>query len=63
MAFLFQRFVDHYAFEEIKKRAIFVHIDCPGQEEDANDLEKPFPTIQVRFCFCIEPIFNQAQLG
>ena len=48
--YAFQRFVDNEAFEEIKKRSIFVHIDLPGHEEGADALPESFtyPTIQVR---------------
>lgn len=40
-------FINHETFEEIKKRAIFVHIDVPGQEDNAEDLPAgKFPTMQ-----------------
>ncbi len=42
----FMRFVDHEAFEEIKKRAIFVHVDMPGHEMGAAD-QDAYPIIQV----------------
>lgn len=44
----FEKFIDHETFEEIKKRAIFVHIDLPGQEDDAENLpdDFSFPTMQ-----------------
>lgn len=47
-----QRFVDHEAFEEIKKRAIFVHVVIPGHEENGADLPDSFnfPIIQVSPC-------------
>ena len=40
--------IDHDTFEEIKKRAIFVHIDVPGQEDNAEELpdDFAFPAIQ-----------------
>lgn len=47
----FQKFCDNEAFEEIKKRAIIVHVDMPGHEPGAEDLPDSFnfPCIQVRF--------------
>ncbi len=44
-----QKFVDNDTFEEIKKRAIFVHVDMPGHEDGAGDLPDSFhyPLIQV----------------
>ena len=44
-----QKFVDHEAFDEIKRRAIFVHVDMPGHEDDAEDFKDHggFPRIQV----------------
>ena len=45
--FALQKFCDHEAFEEIKRRAIFVHVDVPGHEDGAEDMpEGTFPTIQ-----------------
>lgn len=43
-----QKFTDHPGFEEIKKRAILVHVDMPGHEPGATDLpdDFTFPTIQ-----------------
>lgn len=42
-----KKFVDSEAFEEISKRAIFVHVDVPGHEQGAPDLaEGSFPVIQ-----------------
>ena len=40
--------VDHETFESIKKRAIFIHVDIPGQEDNAEDLPNnfQFPTMQ-----------------
>ena len=33
-----EKLIEHETFEEIKRRAIFVHVDVPGQEDDAEDL-------------------------
>ena len=46
---IFQRFVGNPLFEDIRKRAIFVHVDLPGQEDDAEAMgdDAPFPTMQV----------------
>lgn len=43
-----QKFCDNEAFEEIKKRAIIVHVDMPGHEPGAEDLPDSFnfPCIQ-----------------
>ncbi len=43
-----QKFVEHEAFEEIKKRCVFVFVDMPGHEDGAEDLPESFnyPTIQ-----------------
>ena len=30
-----ENLIEHDTFEEIKKRAIFVHVDLPGQEDHA----------------------------
>merc|ERR1712141_891216 len=40
--------IQHDTFEEIKKRAIFVHVDLPGQEDEAEELPSDFhyPTMQ-----------------
>ena len=48
-ATIFQRFVGNPLFEDIRKRAIFVHVDLPGQEDDAEAMgdDAPFPTMQV----------------
>ena len=48
--FRLQKFCDNEAFEEIKKRAIIVHVDMPGHEPGAEDLPDSFtfPCIQVR---------------
>ena len=34
----FHDFVEHPVMKEIKERSIFIHVDLPGQEDDANDL-------------------------
>lgn len=43
-----ERLIDDESFEEIKKRAIFVHIDVPGQGDDEEELPNDFhfPTMQ-----------------
>ena len=48
-ATIFQRFVGNPLFEDIRKRAVFVHVDLPGQEDDAEAMgdDAPFPTMQV----------------
>ena len=48
---IFQRFIGSPLFEDIRKRAVFVHVDLPGQEDDAEDMgdDAPFPTMQVSF--------------
>jgi len=53
MAFLlfyeFKKYFEHESFDEIKKRAIFIHIDVPGQEDGAADFQDDFvfPRLQV----------------
>jgi len=44
----FHDFVEHPCMKEIKERSIFIHVDLPGQEDDANDLPEDFkyPTMQ-----------------
>ena len=46
-----QRFIGSPLFEDIRKRAVFVHVDLPGQEDDAEEMgdDAPFPTMQVYF--------------
>ena len=43
-----EHLIGHESFEDIKKRAIFVHVDIAGQEDDAEDLPSDFqfPTMQ-----------------
>jgi len=38
-------FSGHPSMEEIRKRAVFLHVALPGQEPEADDLTKPFPTM------------------
>ncbi|KAI2802456.1 hypothetical protein RDWZM_009915 [Blomia tropicalis] len=40
-----KEFVDIDCMVEIRLRSVFIHVDVPGQEDNANDLEN-FPTIQ-----------------
>lgn len=44
----FHDFVEHPVMKEIKERSIFIHVDLPGQEDDASDLPEDFryPTMQ-----------------
>ncbi|XP_022696714.1 uncharacterized protein ZK1073.1-like [Varroa jacobsoni] len=44
----FQDFVDHPCMSEIKQRSVFIHVDVPGQHDNADDLPNDFnyPTIQ-----------------
>lgn len=44
----FHDFVEHPVMKEIKERSIFIHVDLPGQEDDAPDLPEDFkyPTMQ-----------------
>ena len=43
-----EHLIGHETFEDIKKRAIFVHVDIPGQEDNGEDLPNDFhfPTMQ-----------------
>jgi predicted esterase len=45
----FRKFIDNKNFEDIRKRAVFVHVDLPGQEDEAEDFpdDQAFPTIQA----------------
>lgn len=45
----FQDFVEHPCMAEIKQRSVFIHVDVPGQEDNAAELpsEFNFPTIQM----------------
>ncbi|XP_043229801.1 uncharacterized protein ZK1073.1-like isoform X1 [Amphibalanus amphitrite] len=44
----FHDFVEHPVMKEIKERSIFIHVDVPGQEDDAITLpdDFKFPTMQ-----------------
>lgn len=44
----FVNFVDHPSMEEVKKKSLFIHVNVPGQEENAPDLPEhyKFPTLQ-----------------
>jgi hypothetical protein len=46
---IFVKFISSHFFDDIRKRAVFVHVDLPGQEDEAEDLPDgtPFPTIQA----------------
>ncbi|KAL3864336.1 hypothetical protein ACJMK2_006027 [Sinanodonta woodiana] len=44
-------FINHESMEEIQKRAAFIHIDIPGQEDDApalppEDEKEPDPSVK-----------------
>ncbi|UYV63430.1 hypothetical protein LAZ67_2004037 [Cordylochernes scorpioides] len=41
----FHEFVDHPSMVEIKQRSIFLHVDVPGQEDNAGDLSNDRPAI------------------
>jgi predicted esterase len=45
----FSKFIASHFFDDIRKRAVFVHVDLPGQEDDAEDMgdDTPFPTMQA----------------
>lgn len=45
----FAKFISSPCFDDIRKRSVFVHVDLPGQEDDAEDLDEdhPFPTMQA----------------
>ena len=56
------RFVNHPAMAPIKNSSVFIHIDIPGQEanaellnlgKDAAGNDKKFPTMQVKVVKCI----------
>ncbi|CAG0879622.1 unnamed protein product [Darwinula stevensoni] len=38
----FHDFVEHPAMSEIKQRSVFIHVDVPGQEDNAPDLPDGF---------------------
>jgi len=46
----FHDFVEHPCMAEIKERSVFIHVDIPGQEDNAPDLPEEnftFPTMQM----------------
>lgn len=45
----FHDFVEHPCMAEIKERSVFIHVDVPGQEDNAGDLSDDFqfPTMQM----------------
>jgi protein NDRG1 len=45
----FHDFVEHPTMCEIKERSVFIHVDIPGQEDNATDLadDFQFPTMQM----------------
>ncbi|XP_076372407.1 uncharacterized protein ZK1073.1-like isoform X2 [Tachypleus tridentatus] len=45
----FKNFVDHESMVEVKSRSVFIHVDVPGQEENAPNwpTDVPYPTIQM----------------
>lgn len=45
----FHDFVEHSSMKNIKERSIFIHVDIPGQEDDAMPLpdDYSFPTMQT----------------
>lgn len=43
---VFQDFIESPCMSEIAARSIFIHIDLPGQENDATLFEGPYPSIQ-----------------
>ncbi|RWS31870.1 hypothetical protein B4U80_10808 [Leptotrombidium deliense] len=42
----FRDFIEHRCMSEIKYRSIFIHLDLPGQDDNASDFEDEYPTIQ-----------------
>lgn len=45
----FHDFVEHPSMAEIKERSVFIHVDVPGQEDNASDLgdDFQFPRMQM----------------
>ena len=37
---VWENLIGHETFQCIKKRAVFIHVDIPGQEDNAEDLGK-----------------------
>ena len=54
----FQRYFEHDSFEEIKKRAILLHVCVPGQEDGADEFPDDFvfPRLQVRPYTSLYPV-------
>jgi protein NDRG1 len=45
----FLQFIDHASMAEVKKRSVFIHVDIPGQENNAADLTDDFPFPRMQF--------------
>ena len=45
LCFLYTKNILLFLVSEIRMRSVFIHVDVPGQHDDAKDLEH-FPTIQ-----------------
>ena len=52
---------EHKKFEEIKYRAIFIHVDLPGQEDNAKDFPR-YVLLQSKLCKCIKSYINLCSL-
>ena len=53
---------EHKKFEEIKYRAIFIHVDLPGQEDNAKDFPR-YVLLQSKLCCkCIKSYKNLCSL-
>ena len=52
---------EHKKFEEIKYRAIFIHVDLPGQEDNAKDFPR-YVLLQSKLCECIKSYINLCSL-
>ena len=53
---------EHKKFEEIKYRAIFIHVDLPGQEDNAKDFSR-YVLLQSKLCCkCIKSYKNLCSL-
>ena len=53
---------EHKKFEEIKYRAIFIHVDLPGQEDNAKDFPR-YVMLQSRLKMKKCPIRNCTSLA
>ena len=42
------RFMNSPSMAQIREKAVFLHVDLLGQEDQAEDLEKDYPSMQVR---------------